>query len=113
MANHAAIQQQYGDLQAVLTGKLVIRIDVEHGNRGNRLATLELGQRIEHVLAQVTALAAENHEALRNTGRQEDYLRRGVGTRLIPWVADLEVAFTWLAMNSTVLGGTSPMAVTW
>ena len=29
------------------------------------------------------------------------------------WQATLDVAFTWVAMNSTVFGGTSPTAVTW
>ena len=33
---------------------------------------------------------------------------------LMLWLAGaLEVAFTWVAMNCTVFGGTSPMAVTW
>jgi len=42
------------------------------------------------------------------------YLRGGGGARLMPCgTRDLDVDFIWVAMNSTVVMGTSPTAVTW
>src|SRR4051812_38199566 len=112
MANRAAIEQQHRHLQPVLARKLRVGIDVHHAHHWNGLRAFELGQCLQHLIAQVTALAADDHEARWKRSHRRDYLRRGAGARLMPWAA-LDVAFTWLAMNSTVFGGTSPMAVTW
>lgn len=114
MANHAAIEQQNGHLEAKLPHPLGIRIDIQdvHG-RDARLA-LQRRQLLEHLLAQMATLAAHHHEA----GRQGHYLRR-CGAIPRPSVAEAgvdergDVDFTCVAMNFTVFGGTSPTTVTW
>ena len=63
MANHAAIQQQHGDLEPVLPRQLRVGIDVEDGDGENAPRALEFGQFLEHLIAEMAALAAEHHEA--------------------------------------------------
>ena len=100
MANHAAIEQQHGHLEPVLTGQLRIGVHIDDGDGRQTLMALEVGEPVEHVLAKPTALAAEHHEA----SRQLTHLRRGgVGASPIPWVAEDGafggVDFTCVAMN--------------
>ena len=108
MANRTAIEQQDGHLEAVLARQLGGGIDVDDGDRRQTLVAFQLGELVEHVLAEPAALAAQDHEAC----RQAHWLRGGE----MPWVTGAglaAVAFTCLAMNCTVFGGTSPTAVTW
>ena len=63
MANNAAIEQQHRHFEAEVARELGVGVDVDHGDGGNGLRSLELGQRVQHVLAQPTALAAQHHEA--------------------------------------------------
>jgi len=96
MANNAAIEQQDRNLQPKPALQFRVRVDVDDGDRGNGLRPLQVGQRMQHVLAQVAALAADHHEAPRQVRHQSrDYLRRGAGPRLMAGtVGAREVAFT-------------------
>ena len=110
MANRSAIEQQHRHLQAKAARELSIRVAVDHGDGWNGPRTLEFGERMQHVLAKTAALAAQHHEA----GGQLTHLLRGwAGARLMPPLAEAFEAFTCVAMNCTVFGGTSPMTVTW
>ena len=110
MANRSAVEQQHRNLQAKAARELGIRVHVDHGDGGNGLRSLEFGERMQHVMAKSAALAAQHHEA----GGQLAHLLRGwAGARLMPPVDEAFEAFTCVAMNCTVFGGTSPMAVTW
>ena len=63
MANNAAIEQQHGHFEPELARELGVRVDIDDGDGRQGLRALELGQRVQHVLAQPAALAAEDHEA--------------------------------------------------
>ena len=67
MANHAAIEQQYRHLQPELAGQLGVGVHVDDPDLGYGLRAFQLGERQQHVLAQVTTLAAQNHESLGKT----------------------------------------------
>jgi hypothetical protein len=115
MANDAAVEQQYGHLEAKLPCQLRVGVDVDDGNRGDRPGALEIRQRGEHIFTEVTAVSAQDHEAAGKRHRRQLYLGRGdVGARLNPSATDASAfeALTCLAISSTVLGGTSPTAVT-
>ena len=63
MANSTAIEQQHRHLEAKAARELRVGVDVDHGDGGNGRRSLQLGQRMQHVLAQPAALAAQHHEA--------------------------------------------------
>src|SRR5262245_40791759 len=111
MANSTAIEQQHGNFEAKAARELGIGVDVHHRDGGDGLRALELGERVQHVFTETAALAAEHHEA----GGKWAHLLRGRGASPMPWEAAdaFEVALTCVAMNCTVFGGTSPIAVTW
>ena len=114
MANSTAIEQQHRHLEPELACKLRVGIHIDHGDGGNGLGALEFGQRVEHVLAEAAALAAQHHEAGGQPAGGPGHLLRRWGAMPKPWVVeDFDVALTWVAMNWTVFGGTSPMAVIW
>jgi len=106
MANNAAIEQQYRHFEPELANQLGIGVDIDYGNPGQRMRSLELGQLLQHLITEPTTLAADHHEPGGN-----HYLRWGANP-MAPVGRDLE-ALTCLAMSSTVVGGTSPTAVTW
>ena len=63
MANSTAIEQQDGHFEPKAAIELRVGIDIDHRHGGYGLSPLELGQRLQHVLAQAAALAAQDHEA--------------------------------------------------
>ena len=114
MANHAAIHQQDGHFEAVLAGQRRVGIDIEDGGGRDPTRAFELGQLLQHLLTEVAADTAQHDQAGRQGhGRDAaDYFGRG-GEMPRPSVAEAFVDFTWVAMNFTVFGGTSPTTVTW
>ncbi len=115
MANHAAIEQQYGHLEPIATDEFGIAVHIHDLDPREGMRPAQLGEFMEHFIAEAAAFPADDHE----TGRQRVCLARrahfrGVAGGAIPsaCVAAFE-AFTCVAMNFTVLGGTSPTAVTW
>ena len=62
MANHAAIEQEYRDFQAVLARQGGIGIHIQNLGGGDLSGSLQPGESLEHLLAEMTALAAEHHQ---------------------------------------------------
>src|SRR5580765_219124 len=100
-AHHRAVQQQHRDLEAVAPQQLRVRIHVQHLNRRQRALTGEPAELGEHLLAELAVVPVHDGEARGRHRLQRPRAPRGAG----PW------AFTWVAMNCTVAGGTSPTAV--
>lgn len=115
MANHAAIQQQYRHLETKAADEFGIAIDVDDLDWGQGMIPAQLGKLMEHVVAEAAAFPADHHETRRKRvglpGRGHFGVDAG-GAIPNACVAALE-AFTCVAMNFTVLGGTSPTAVIW
>jgi len=63
MANSTAIEQQDRHFEAKAPLELGVGIDIDHGDGRDDLRTLEFRQRLQHVLTQSAALAAQDHEA--------------------------------------------------
>lgn len=83
-----------------------VRIDVDHGHGRNGLVALEIRQFVKHLVTEPAALARDDDETL-----FQGYLRWGASPMDAGGCWDFE-ALTCLAKNSTVVGGTSPTAVT-
>src|SRR6187401_3036264 len=113
MANHAAIEQQHRHFEAELTDELGVGVDIDHGHGRDGLGSLELGQLVEHLVTEPASLAGDDDEALfQSRLLAAGHLRWGASPMAAGGCWDLE-ALTCLAKNSTVVGGTSPTAVTW
>ncbi len=116
MANHAAIEQQDRHLQAKAADEFGIAIHVHHLDRRQGMGSAQLGELVEHLVTEAAAFAADDDETRwkRVSLRPRGHFRVGGGGGAIPnaCVAAFE-ALTWVAMNFTVLGGTSPTAVIW
>ena len=99
-AHHRAIQKQHRDVQpvAALQGRVGIHVHQRHGRQPHPAP--EAPELPEHGLAQLALVPLHEGEACGCTHGW-------------PWTAaGARVAFTWVAMNCTVSGGTSPTAVT-
>src|SRR5690348_16165587 len=110
MANHAAIEHEHRHFEAELPDQFGVGVDVDDGHCRNGLGSFELGQFVKHLVTEPTSLAGDDDEPLfHGCG----YLRGGGASPMAPaggWPLE---ALTCLAKNSTVVGGTSPTAVTW
>jgi hypothetical protein len=113
MANDAAIEQKHGHLEAELARQGRVGIHVDHRHRWHRCRALQFRELLEHLLAQVTAIAAHHHEAGRKIHQAGCYgLRRWGAMDMAGDLVVVVIDFTCVAMNCTVVGGTSPTAVT-
>ena len=81
--------------------QLRVRIHVQHLKRWQRALAGETGEFSEHLIAELAVVPVHDGEARGRHRLQRPRAPRGAA----PW------AFTWVAMNCTVAGGTSPTAV--
>src|SRR5690349_711624 len=110
MANHAAIEHEHRHFEAELPDQFGVGVDVDDGHCRNGLGPFELGQFVKHLVTEPSSLAGDDDEPLfHGCG----YVRGGGASPMAPaggWPLE---ALTCLAKTSTVVGGTSPTAVTW
>ncbi len=114
MANHAAIEQQYRHFEPIAADELRIAIHIHDLDRREGMCAIQLREFVEHVVAQATTFAADDDEARRqevSLVRRNHFRGGAAGAIPSACVAAFE-ALTCVAMNFTVLGGTSPTAVT-
>jgi hypothetical protein len=102
-AHDRAIEQQHRHVQPMPTPQLGIPIHVDDVDGRQRDAPGKSGQLLQHFLAQLAVAPVHDRQT-----------RPHLRTR--QWLADAgaggPAAFTCVAMNCTVSGGTSPTAVT-
>ncbi len=113
MANHAAIEQQHGDLQPKAADELGIAIHVHDLYLRQCMGSAQLDEFVEHLVTEPAAFPADDHEARgkRASLLWRGHFRVGAGGAIPSACVAVFEALTWVAMNFTVLGGTSPTAV--
>jgi hypothetical protein len=110
------MEQQYGHLEPITADELWIAVHVHDRDRRQGMRAAEFGELVEHLIAEAAAFAADDDEARRQRVSLLPRIHfRGVaGGGAIPKACEAAFeAFTCVAMNFTVFGGTSPTAVIW
>src|SRR5262245_54136499 len=95
MANRAAIEQEDGHLESVLPREVGVGIQVQDLHRGNGACPLELGERLQHVLAESAALATQDHEARRKLGHRDPAAICGAEPERDPGPGSWSTTGTW------------------
>jgi len=113
-ADDRPVEQQHRNIESVAPPQLRIRIDVEHLERRQLERAPERRKLREHLLAEAAVVALHEGELHRAPGVRTRPRAQCSGTSAGGTEGDALTgsAFTELAMNRTVSGGTSPTAVT-
>ena len=60
MANHAAIEQQHGDLEPISTDEPFVAVHIHDPDRREGIRAPQFGKVVEHVIAQSAAFPAHD-----------------------------------------------------